>query len=98
MPRRSNHEPCSCASNGRVATQSVATITTSDPKEESVRARNGGSWEVRAENRAEVLASARSADGAPLTHPDAMPVALAAKRQPREAPVGRADNLGRKIC
>ena len=88
-----------CAASGRTRHAHDATSDESATIERSwsVRARNSGSGEVRAENRAEVLPSARAADGAPLAHADAMPVAESSNRQPRESSIGRADDLGRKI-
>src|SRR5580765_7877284 len=96
MPSRSAHDWFSCAPSRPAVTRTTERIRTSD-RSCSIHARNGGPGEVRAENRAEVLTGARTADGAPLAHADAMPVAQPSNRQPCEPPVGRADDLGRKI-
>src|SRR5580765_283398 len=96
MPSRSAHDWFSCAPSRPAVTRTTERIRTSD-RSCSIHARNGGPGEVRAENRAEVLTSARPADGAPLTHADAMPVAEPSNRQTGESSIRGTDDLGRKI-
>src|SRR3954467_12138393 len=98
IPRRSSHEPSACARAGRAATLAMSRAMTAIFRERvSVRARNTGSGKVRAEDCTKVLTGARAADGAPLTHADAMSVAQPSNRQARESSIGRRQNLGRKI-
>src|SRR5687768_2911510 len=96
MPSRSSHEPCACA---RSATGAATQKTTAraKTKRRSVRARDTGSGIIRAEDRAEILARARTTDGAPLAHSHAMPVAEASDGQARESSICAGDGVGRKI-
>src|SRR5215469_11508855 len=52
---------------------------------------------VRFEDRAKILAGARTADGAPLTHPHTMPIAHPVERETRERAVGSRRRCDGKI-
>src|SRR5581483_10848768 len=89
---------CAAADRGAATNGATArTVAQSARRARLFRRSDRGSRVVGLKNRFEVLAGAGAADRAPLAHPDAVPIAVAAQREAVDQPVGALRRFDGKI-